>query len=50
MIWFPQRFKHRSGCGFGGIFTATFAQKQIGATRKTGGSNWGYKPLTLTRA
>jgi len=22
----------------------------IGATRKTGGSNWGYKPLTLTRA
>ena len=23
---------------------------RIGATRKTGGSNRGYKPLTLTRA
>ena len=22
----------------------------IGATRKTGGSNWGYKPLVLARA
>ena len=24
--------------------------KEIGATRKTGGSNWGYKPPLLARA
>lgn len=29
---------------------AALEKSEIGATRKTGGSNWGYKPPTLARA
>jgi len=32
------------------ILIKVYTASKIGATRKTGGSNRGYKPLTLTRA